>query len=69
MAKEKRKQTGVRVLVSAIENCINVAKEIGEPFNYNSVVEQAMLTVTKERIIENLKKQNNEKTSSVSQEG
>jgi hypothetical protein len=66
MEKKKRYSTTIRVNQEAINNCILIASKLGEPYNYSSVVEQAMLLITPEQIIENLKKQNNETANSIS---
>lgn len=55
--KEKKETTTIRVTNNVINNCIDVAKELGNPFTFNSVVELAMKLITKERIIFYLKNQ------------
>lgn len=55
MKKEKKEKVNARVTQEAINNVIKVVKELGEPYNYSNVVEQAMLLITPEQIIKNLK--------------
>jgi C4-type Zn-finger protein len=69
MEKKRRHSTTIRVNQDAINNCTSIALKLGDPYNYSSVVEQAMLLITPEQIIENLKKQNNEKTNSIKKKG
>jgi hypothetical protein len=69
MAKEKRYSTTIRIKQEAINNCTLVAHRLGEPYTFNSVIEQAMLLITKDQIINNLKNQNNETPSCIEKKG